>query len=487
MSTYYIVAEGQGGATGHLILNINAQVPAIGFIPSSLNLGTAYPFTTTAPQIVTYTNGSTLAVNVNDISLVGDNPGDFQIVANQCSGATVPPGGICQIELAFQPTASGPRTAILRLLSDTTGASQSLPLSGIGLMPTPFVCLSAENLAFGNQFLGTTSIVQSVVVSNCGSSALSVTNHAFSGANSADFTLAGYNCEGVSIPTGGVCTVGVSFAPSGNGARAAMLTLYDNGLSNPHSIRLSGVGVFPTAVACYSTNSLSFGNVHPGSNAVQTLTVTSCGGVPLLITNVTVTGTDAAEFGIVGNTCSGNSVSTGATCSIAVQFTPTSSGAHTASLVISDNATNSPQTVALIGNSMTALPDALIGTSTNLKKFIGKDVLDPTGLSQTLTNTIGNGKKGVFYIAIQNRGSHLDSFVVSGGGSTPALRGEVLSWIHKQSHGHHRFGCGRNVYDLVHAARRDYTEERDDPHGNPSPHSGQRDVAECTGNCEFRR
>ena len=415
-ATYYIVAEGQGGNTGHLVLNINAQVPAIGFVPSSLNFGAAYPFNTTAPQIVTFTNGSTLAVNVNDISLAGNNPGDFQIVANQCAGATVPPGGICQIALAFQPTVTGPRTAVLRLLSDTTGASQTLPLSGIGLMPTPFVCFSPGNLAFGNQFVGTTSLVQSIVVSNCGSAALVVTNHVLSGANSADFTLVSYNCEGGSIPAGGVCTVGASFAPTGNGARVATLTLYDNGLSNPHSIRLSGAGIFSTPAACYSTNSLSFGNVHAGSNAVQTLTVTNCGTVPLLITNVTVTGTGAAEFAIVGNTCS--SAPTGETCSITLQFTPTGGGTHTASLVIFDNAVDSPQTISLNGNSMTALPDALLGTSTNLKKFIGKDVLDPTGLSQTLSTTIGNGKKKVFYIAIKNRGSHLDSFVVSGAGST---------------------------------------------------------------------
>jgi hypothetical protein len=415
--TYYIVAEGLGGTTGHLVLNVNAQVPAIKFLPSSLDFGAAYPFTPTAPQIVTFTNGSTLAVNVNDISLVGANPGDFQIVANQCSGTTVPAGGICQIELAFQPTATGARTAALQLLSDTTGASQSLPLSGIGLLPTPLVCSSAGSLAFGNQYVGTTSPVQSVVVSNCGSAALLVTNNVFSGANSADFTLVGYDCQSGSIPTGGVCTVSVSFVPTAGGARAATLTLYDNAVGNPHSIGFSGTGIVSSTDVCYSANSLSFGNVHTGSNEVQTLTVTNCGTVALLITNVTLTGTDAAQFSVVGNTCS--SVPTGGTCSVSVRFTPTSGGPHTASLMIFGSATGSPQAIGLNGNSVTALPDALLGTSTNLKKFIGKDVLDPTGLSETLFTTIGNGKKKVFYIAIQNLGSQPDSFVVSGAGSTP--------------------------------------------------------------------
>ncbi len=415
-STYYIVAEGLGGATGHLVLNVNARVPAIGFIPPSLDFGAAYPPTTTAPQIATYTNGSTLAVHVTDISLMGANLGDFHIVANQCAGATVPPGGICQIELTFQPTTNGTRTAALSLSSDTTGASQSLPLSGTGLMPIPLVCLSAGTLTFGGQFVGTTSLVQSVVVSNCGAAALDVTNHVLFGANPADFIVTN-NCEGGSILTGGVCTVGISFAPSTNGARAATLTLYDNGLNNPHSIGLSGTGTIPTPGVCFSTNALNFGNVQISSNTIQTLTITNCGTVALLITNVTFTGANAAEFRIVGDTCSSNSVSTGATCSITVEFAPTSGGTHTASLVIFDNAPSNSQTISLNGSSVTAFPDASIGTSTSLKKFIGKNVLDPTGLSQIATNTIRNGKKKVFYIAIQNRGTQPDSFVVSGAGS----------------------------------------------------------------------
>lgn len=37
-ATYYIVAEGLGGATGHLVVNANAQVPAIEFLPAGLTL-----------------------------------------------------------------------------------------------------------------------------------------------------------------------------------------------------------------------------------------------------------------------------------------------------------------------------------------------------------------------------------------------------------------------------------------------------------------
>ncbi|MEI6083238.1 MAG: choice-of-anchor D domain-containing protein [Verrucomicrobiota bacterium] len=417
-ATYYIVAEGQGNNTGKLVLNVNAQVPAIGFLPASLDFGAAYPFTSAEPLIVTYTNGSTLAVNVNNISVGGANPSDFQIVANTCSGATVPPGGICQIALSFNPTATGPRTAVLLLLSDATGASQSLPLKGVGLQATPLVCLSAANLAYGNQFVGTTSLVQSVVISNCGSAALIVSNSVLSGANPADFVFVSYDCEGGSIPTGGICTVSVAFVPTASGSRSATLTLFDNAVvGSPHAIGFSGTGRLAAPDVCASATALNFGNVNTITNAVQTLTITNCGTVALVVTNVAISGAGAAQFTIVGNTCS--TVLAGGTCLISVRFAPTSSGTQTASLSIFDNAASSPQAFALNGNAVTARPDASIGTASNPAKFIGKNVLDPTGFSQTLFTTIGSGKIKKFYVAIQNLGLEPDAFVVSGAGSTP--------------------------------------------------------------------
>ena len=85
-STYYIVAEGQGEQHRPTLSRMLTPGLVIGFAPASLDFGAAYPYTSPSPPlIVTYTNGSTVAVNVNSITLTGNNPGDFQIVANTCA------------------------------------------------------------------------------------------------------------------------------------------------------------------------------------------------------------------------------------------------------------------------------------------------------------------------------------------------------------------------------------------------------------------
>ncbi len=71
------------------------------------------------------------------------------------------------------------------------------------------------------------------------------------------------------------------------------------------------------------------------------------GNGPLSITGVTVTGTNATSFAET-NTCGAN-VNAGASCSIMVTFTPTTSGSLSGAISIADNATGSPQMIGLTG------------------------------------------------------------------------------------------------------------------------------------------
>jgi hypothetical protein len=101
-------------------------------------------------------------------------------------------------------------------------------------------------------------------------------------------------------------------------------------------------------VANLSAASLSFGSQTVGTTSgAETVTLNNTGKAALSITSIAVTGTDASNFAQT-NTC-GSSVALGANCTIAVMFTPTALGTRTASLSISDNASGSPQTVALSG------------------------------------------------------------------------------------------------------------------------------------------
>jgi Galactose oxidase, central domain len=91
--------------------------------------------------------------------------------------------------------------------------------------------------------------------------------------------------------------------------------------------------------------------VSPGSLNIPTctycVTLTSNGTAPLFISSIKINGTNAADFSQVNN-C-GTSLQVGSSCSISVTYNASIGGTETGTLVISDNAPDSPQTVTLTG------------------------------------------------------------------------------------------------------------------------------------------
>jgi hypothetical protein len=91
----------------------------------------------------------------------------------------------------------------------------------------------------------------------------------------------------------------------------------------------------------------------------QAVTLTNSGTAALTIGSFAFAGSNAADFA-QSNTC-GSSVAAGASCTINVTFTPPASGAQTATLNITDNASGSPQKVQLSGQGtvMSVTPSSL--------------------------------------------------------------------------------------------------------------------------------
>ncbi len=112
-----------------------------------------------------------------------------------------------------------------------------------------------------------------------------------------------------------------------------------------------------------SPSSLGFGDRGVGtSGPTQTVTVKNTGSAALAISSTSVTGANAADFPVGSNTC-GQSLAAGASCAVAVGFTPGAAGPRSGTLSISDNAPGSPHAVALAGSG-TAL--ALTGAPVNV-------------------------------------------------------------------------------------------------------------------------
>jgi hypothetical protein len=81
----------------------------------------------------------------------------------------------------------------------------------------------------------------------------------------------------------------------------------------------------------------------------MSMVVTNNGSAGLTISAVGVSGANAGDFAISANSCSDASVAVNATCSVSVTFTPSTAGAETASVMFTDNAPDSPQSVGLTG------------------------------------------------------------------------------------------------------------------------------------------
>lgn len=121
---------------------------------------------------------------------------------------------------------------------------------------------------------------------------------------------------------------------------------------------------------------LSFPNTNKGSaSAVQIVTVTNTGNSTMDLTNVVITGTNAADFKIDNTTATtcvltpGASLPAGQTCKIGVIFTPAAVGARSATLTLVDNTVNGDDSVTLTGTGVLPSPTFKITAPANGASF----------------------------------------------------------------------------------------------------------------------
>jgi len=185
----------------------------------------------------------------------------------------------------------------------------------------------------------------------------------------------------------------VTFTPAASGSRTASVSITDNASGSPQTVSLSGTGTAP--VASLSPTSLAFANQSVGTTStVQTLTLSNTGNGALSITGLALTGTNASDFAQT-NTC-GSSVAASANCTISVTFRPAASGSRTASVIITDNASGSPQTVSLSGTGTAALASL---SATSLA--FGNEPIDVTSTAQTVTlSNTGNAALSITGLAL---------------------------------------------------------------------------------------
>jgi hypothetical protein len=317
----------------------NFQLPGcagVGVLPTSLTFAAQVVGTTSAPQVVTLTNNLTTTLTISSIGFTGTNSGDFA-QTNNC-GSSVNAGASCTINVTFTPAASGTRTATLNVTDNAGNSPQTVSLSGTGIVP---VTLSTASISFGTVLVDSSATATPVTLTN--NQSVSLTNISISVTGAA---FSQVNTCGTSIAAGAQCTITVTFAPKTSGSQTGMVTISDSAINSPQTISLKGAGELPVAL---SPGTLAFGAETVGTtSAPKTETITNNQRVALDISSITISGADASNFTETGTTC-GSTLAAGAKCTITVTFTPSATGARSATLDITDSALTSPQTAKLTG------------------------------------------------------------------------------------------------------------------------------------------
>jgi hypothetical protein len=160
-------------------------------------------------------------------------------------------------------------------------------------------------------------------------------------------------------------------------------------------IQTAFVAKISTAVS-FSPASLTFSPQNVGTaSAPQTVTVINTGMASFTVSTVTIGGANASDFATSADTCTGATVMPNGTCTVSVTFTPSAVGSRSASLIFTDNASDSPQTLSLTG-----VATAPVAGVSNPSLAFGNQSLGTTSGSQPiiLSNT-GNAALAITNIA----------------------------------------------------------------------------------------
>ncbi len=86
---------------------------------------------------MTVTNPGTapLTFDAGAVTLAGDQPGQFSLGEDTCTGTSVAAAGTCTVNIRFAPTSTGAKTAQLRFVDNAAGSPHTVTLTGTGTTP----------------------------------------------------------------------------------------------------------------------------------------------------------------------------------------------------------------------------------------------------------------------------------------------------------------------------------------------------------------
>jgi hypothetical protein len=334
----------------------------------SLGFGNVAVGQTSAPQTFSFTNNTSASIGVSSVTA----PAGFAISNNGCP-TTLGPGASCNISVTMTPPGLYGFAGGVFITDSVDANPVELYVYGIGVVP---VTASPSAIFFGS-IPASTQTVQYVTVTNNQTQPVTFSSIAASGTGYS--VVAGSTtCPAApaQLAGGASCVIAVGATPPGTATYSGALSIGFNASNSPITVALSATGV---PISLVSPASINFGDVAIGAaSAVQTVTVQNTLSTTLTLGSLSLPA--GSPFAVLpSSTCLGASLAPGASCTVNLTVTPSTTGGLYAALSINDNAPTSPQTVQLFANGI--IPAQLSQSSL----AFGSIPINVTSPAQTIT------------------------------------------------------------------------------------------------------
>ncbi len=224
---------------------------------STVSFGDQRVGTRSPTQNLIFRNSGADTVTVSAAKKTGANNSDFRITT-PATPFTVSPGNFATVSIAFQPSASGLRTASLELTSNACGSTKvKVSLVGTGVVSK--VLVDPNPIDVGTSAKDLQGPATAVTVANGGGAPLKITAVQVLGTDAADFLLEGLPTMPTTVAAGDSFIFNVRMTPSEEGARVATITILSDDPTTPEfSVDVKGTGTkaspSPTASASASAS-----------------------------------------------------------------------------------------------------------------------------------------------------------------------------------------------------------------------------------------
>jgi hypothetical protein len=201
------------------------------------NVPNSFPQGDPAPRVTT---GDFSSDGKPDIAMANPGSNSVSILVNRgdgtFAGSSTYPVGSVPVAIAQADLDRNGKADLVTADSGSNTVSVLLnPSATVGMQPTA--------VSFADQLVGTASAIQTVTVTNFGTTSVTFTGAAFGGASPSSFSITTDRCTSHTVLVGGTCSIDVAFAPPARIWRGiASLNVTDTAGGSPQSILLSGTG-----------------------------------------------------------------------------------------------------------------------------------------------------------------------------------------------------------------------------------------------------